>query len=70
MEGFLSGAISLGSLMVISLLMNVMGRMGSKVGALRKTATKSWQKNLTDLIGLFLMFLGLAAGIIVFNIQV
>ncbi len=46
MDDYVSGIKFLGSLMVISLTMNLMGRMGSKVGALRKSATKSRQKKI------------------------
>lgn len=69
MEKYAEGIKMLASLMVISLTINLLGRMGTSIKGMRKSATKSWQRNLTDLIGYVLMFAGLAAAIVVFNIR-
>ena len=69
MENLVEGIKQLASLMVISGCLGLLGMMRGSLKAMKKSAAKSWQRNLTDLILYFLGFLAFASAIVIFNIQ-
>lgn len=68
MDEIIVGVEELAKLMVMSGCLGLLGMMRGSLKAMKKSATKSWQRNFTDLILYFLAFLAFAGGIIIFNL--
>jgi hypothetical protein len=69
MDKLVEGIEELAKIMVMSGCLGLIGMMRGSIKAMKKSATKSWQRNLTDLILYFLAFLAFAGGIIIFNLR-
>lgn len=69
MTDLAEGLRYLASLLVISGFLGLFGMMRGGIKGMKKSATKSWQKNLTEVISAFFGILAFAAAILLFNIR-
>ena len=69
MDNIVNGLKYLAALLVISAFMGLFGMLRGGLKAMKKSATKSWQRNLTDVIAAFFGILAFAAAIVLFNIR-